>query len=133
VEIDPKAVYTRKQIGDLFGGIGPGVLPARDGHVICALFDPFTNAVTHLSGEIDVHPKTVPGVAKKSVAGADGFPAFIKVSTQFWRYAGEYKLAGLETSKKELDKAKKDLGREDFAAVLRFEPTKPHLMVFEKK
>lgn len=123
-------MFTRQQISEHFGGIGPGVLPLKDGKVACGLFDPFSNAVTHLSGEIDVYPRVLPKAAKSL---DHDIPAFLKVSTQLWRYVGEYKLAKIEKDKRGLEKAKAELGRDDMAAVLRFQPVKTPLMVVEHK
>jgi hypothetical protein len=82
--------------------------------------------VTHLSGEIDVYPKVLPKAAKSM--GKEEIPVFLKVSTQFWKYAGEYRLAAMDTTMKELTKAQKELGR-DIAAILRFAPVKPALRI----
>jgi hypothetical protein len=117
--------YTRKEIAKALGGIGVGVLPMKGKDVACGLFELATNAVTHFSGEIDVYPKTLPKGAK--ALGEAEIPVFLKVSSQLWKYAGEYRLAEIETAKKELAKAQRELGREDIAAVLRFQPTKPAL------
>jgi hypothetical protein len=119
--------YTRKEIADALGGIGVGVLPTKGDKVVCGLFDLSTNAVTHLSGEIDVYPKTLSKAAKH--LEDEEVPVFLKVSTQFWKYAGEYRLKETQTSKKALEQAKKELGRDDVAAVLRFQPSKPALRV----
>jgi hypothetical protein len=125
VKLERGGVYTRKQIAEGLGGIGTGILPLKDGEVAAGLFDLATNAMTHLTGEIEVFPKTLPKAAKTG----DTMPVFIKISALGWRYAGEYVLEAIDKGKR----AKESVGREDVAGVLRFRPTKPQLKLVKGK
>ncbi len=114
--------YKRADIVRELGG-GPGYLPVADGRVVAGLFDPAENAVTHLSGAIDVFPKVLSQGAKILKPEAL-LPVFLKFNTEDWRYMGVYRLAKLEKGARALEQARKEIGREDIAVVLRFEPAK---------
>jgi hypothetical protein len=118
--------YTRKRIAEGFGGFSGGPFPAKDGKVVCGLVDLSTDAVTHLSGKIDVYPKSLSKAAKQLGKG-DTLPLFLKISTQLWRYAGQFEISQIASSKAALAKAQKEIGREDIAAVLSFSPESPPL------
>ena len=98
----------------------------KDGNAIAGLFDPSTNAMTHLTGEIDVFPKRLP---KNAPATHDKIPVFLRISTQLWRYVGEYTLDEIVRTKS----AKEKEGHPDAAAVLRFKPVNPPLKLIAGK
>lgn len=130
--MEPGETFTRKQIVDSFGGLGPGAFPAKDGRVVCALLDLSTDAVTHLTGEVIAYPKTLSKAAKDLEPG-DQLPVFLKISSQLWRFAGEYELKRMAKSGKDLERAAKEVGRDNVAAVMTFEPASPKLKVVKGK
>src|SRR4051794_15927955 len=90
--------YKRKNIMEAVGG-GPGYLPMKGDEVVCGLFSPAENAVTHLGGEIDVYPKLLSKGAK-SLDSHRSIPVFLQFANQDWRYVGEYRLDNVDHSKK---------------------------------
>lgn len=123
-------LYTRKEIAAEFGGMSGGAFPAQDQKVLCCLVDLGSDGVTHLSGEVDLYPKRL-GKAAQGISTGDRLPLFLKISTQLWRYAGEYEVKAINSSKARLEEARKEIGREDIAAVFSFTPTTPPLKVVE--
>lgn len=120
--------YTRQEISDKLGGSIQSYLPTVDERVVCGCFNRRENPEAPkeiLFGNAGASPDINRCADLVFAQGQKGqeIPVFVKVSTNNWKYIGDFLCVGITRDPRIVDlKKKQHPDRGEFHGLLRFEP-----------
>jgi hypothetical protein len=116
--------YTRRQIADEVGGCSQHYLPISSGMVVAGCFRKDLNPGAPEEVLVGTGP-IIQSATKALYEQKTPIPVFIREAPKQWKYRGLFRVRGLPSDKKSIQRYSKDSIRTDVTSVLLLSPDSP--------